>query len=110
VKELSVPSDEDVQERKAERILVRLVEAARALPLDDFLDLGPVARRITAHEQSDRIVALLLKGHLAAPAGEGDDEPDEAGAPPTGGWREGRRDEGRGGRRGGRGRGGGQRR
>jgi ATP-dependent RNA helicase DeaD len=97
VKELPVPTEEDVQERKAERVLDGLAAAAGALPLDDFLDLGPVARRIGAHEQRDRIVALLLKEHLAPPTAEADDEPDEGNEvpPPSSG----RRDGGHGGRR-----------
>jgi ATP-dependent RNA helicase DeaD len=66
VKEIPVPTDEEVQERKADRIVESLAEAGRRLPLDDFLDLGPAARRVAAHELRDRIVALLLKGHLAA--------------------------------------------
>ena len=65
VKEIAVPTDEEVQERKADRIVEALAEAGRRLPLEDFVDLGPVARRIAAHELRDRIVALLLKGHLA---------------------------------------------
>jgi hypothetical protein len=67
VKEIAVPTDEEVQERKADRIVETLAEAGKRLPLDDFLDLGPVARRIGTHELKDRIVALLLKGHLATP-------------------------------------------
>jgi len=67
VKEISVPTDEEVQERKADRIVDSLAEGGRRLPLEDFLDLGPAARRIATHELRDRIVALLLKGHLAAP-------------------------------------------
>jgi ATP-dependent RNA helicase DeaD len=68
VKEISVPTDEEVQERKADRIVDSLAEGGRRLPLEDFLDLGPAARRIATHELRDRIVALLLKGHLTAPA------------------------------------------
>jgi ATP-dependent RNA helicase DeaD len=94
VKEIPVPTDEEVGERKASRIVESLAEAGRRLPLEDFLDLGPAARAIAAHELRDRIVALLLRGHLAAqarPAAEEDGEsetsaPGEArsggGAPP----------------------------
>ena len=112
VKELPVPTEEDVQERKAERVLEGLATASLSLPLDDFLDLGPVARRIAAHEQRDRIVAVLLKGHLAVPAGEGDDEPEGTGRvpPPREARHDARRDGRRDGRRHGHGRGGGPRR
>jgi len=100
VRELPVPTDEEVQERKAERILEALAAAGRALPLDEFLDLGAVARRVLSHELGERIVALLLKEHLAVPSGElVDDEPEGAGETPASA---GRRASGR---RGGRGRG-----
>ena len=83
VKEISVPTDEEVQERKADRIVDSLAEGGRRLPLEDFLDLGPAARRIATHELRDRIVALLLKGHLAAPpaAALEDEGPEERPAP-----------------------------
>jgi ATP-dependent RNA helicase DeaD len=87
VKEIAVPTDEEVQERKADRIVEALAEAGKRLPLEDFLDLGPAARRIAAHELRDRIVALLLKGHLATPpvvAEEEDAEPSEPAAPRPG--------------------------
>jgi len=61
VRELPVPSDDEVEQRKAERIVDALALSARQLPLDDFVDLGPVARRIAAHELRDRIVVALLK-------------------------------------------------
>jgi ATP-dependent RNA helicase DeaD len=66
VKEIAVPTDEEVQERKASRIVESLADAGRRLPLEDFLDLGPAARAIAAHELRDRIVAFLLRSHLAA--------------------------------------------
>jgi hypothetical protein len=95
VKEIAVPTDEEVQERKADRIVEALAEAGRRLPLDDFLDLGPAARRIAAHELRDRIVALLLKAHLAAPPAAGVEEEPAEGPPPArgggGGSRRGRR-------------------
>jgi ATP-dependent RNA helicase DeaD len=111
VKELPVPTEEAVQERKAERVLGELAAAARTLPLDDFIDIGPLARRVVAHELGDRIVASLLKQHLSAPAGEADDEADDATeAAPTGVRREGRHEGRHDGRRRGRGRGNGPRR
>ena len=81
VREIPVPTDEEVQERKADRIVEALAEAGRRLPLEDFLDLGPAARRIAAHELRDRVVAFLLKGHLQSPAVAPLDEEAEA-APP----------------------------
>jgi hypothetical protein len=55
------------------RIVDLLRRGRSALPLEDFLDLGPAARAIAAHELRDRIVALLPArapagaGHRAAP-------------------------------------------
>jgi ATP-dependent RNA helicase DeaD len=91
VRELSVPSDEEVQERKAQRIVEDLAEKGRAFDLEDFLDLGPVARRIAGHELRDRMVAVLLKEHLR-PAAEGpEEEIAEAPAPERRGGHDGRR-------------------
>jgi ATP-dependent RNA helicase DeaD len=74
VRELPVPTDEEVQEKKAARVVDALAVAGRALSIDDFMDLGPTARKIGGHELRDRMVAVLLKGHLAALAGPADDE------------------------------------
>ncbi len=80
VKELQVPSDEEVQSRKVERIVTRLAAEGQALPLEEFLEHGPVARRIADHEHRDHIVALLLRCYLQPPA-ERDEEPEAAPAP-----------------------------
>ena len=84
VKELPVPT------RRAGRASARpsgswttLAEAGRALSIDDFVDLGPVARQIAAHELRDRIVALLLKSHFAATTVREVDEEDPAPQPQT---------------------------
>jgi ATP-dependent RNA helicase DeaD len=82
VKELSVPSDEEVQARKVERIVTRLAAEGATLPLEDFAEFGPVARTIGEHEARDRIVALLLRGHFQPPPPEEDDADT---APPAGG-------------------------
>lgn len=70
VKELTVPSDEEVQDRKVERIVTRLAAEGQSLPLDDFFEFGPVARRIGENEHRDRIVAVLLRKFFEAPAPE----------------------------------------
>jgi ATP-dependent RNA helicase DeaD len=103
VKEISVPTDEEVQARKASRIVESLADAGRRLPLEDFLELGPAARAIAAHELRDRIVAFLLLGHLAAqvkPAPDEDQPAAEAGSPGAEAG-QGRRDFGQGPPRGG---------
>ncbi len=114
VKELTIPSDDDVEVRKAERVVELLAEAGRRLSLEDYAELGPVARQVAEHEIRDRIVAALLKESLARPpvAPDEDDEEDEVHPMPprrrydSGGRGRGgdggRRDGGRGDRRGGR--------
>ena len=67
VGELSVPSDEEVTARKVERIVTRLAAEGQNLPLDDFAEFAPIARRIAEHEHRDRILALFLRGHFQAP-------------------------------------------
>ena len=64
VGELSVPSDAEVQERKVERIVTRLAAEGQSLPLEDFAEFGPVARRIGDHEHRDRVVAVLLRSYF----------------------------------------------
>ncbi len=75
VRELAVPTDEEVERRKSERIVESLALAGGALSLDDFVDLGPVARRVASHELRDRIVAALLKRYLEAAAPREPEEP-----------------------------------
>jgi ATP-dependent RNA helicase DeaD len=93
VTELSVPSDDEVQARKVERIVARLVAEGQALPLEDFAEFGPIARKIVDHEHRDRVVALLLRRFFQAPAEEADDEPAAPPPPPRrdGGFRRRRR-------------------
>lgn len=79
VRELELPSDAEVQARKEERIVTQLAAAGQALPLEDYAEMSPIARHIAAHEQRDRIVALLLRGHFQPPPLE---EEEPALAPP----------------------------
>ena len=82
VGELSVPSDAEVEARKVERIVARLVAEGQALPLEDFAEFSPIARRVAEHEHRDRVVALLLSRFFQAPAEEAADEGTEALPPP----------------------------
>ncbi|HEY6547125.1 MAG TPA: DEAD/DEAH box helicase, partial [Vicinamibacteria bacterium] len=61
VREMDAPSDEAVEERKVERILTRLAASGMELPLEDYAEFSPIARRVVAHEQGTRIVTLLLR-------------------------------------------------
>ena len=65
VTEISVPTEEDVSARKSERVVESLAEAGRRLSLEDYANLGPVARILAGHELRDRIIAALLKDVLA---------------------------------------------
>jgi ATP-dependent RNA helicase DeaD len=84
VGELQVPSDAEVQERKVERIVTRLAAEGQTLPLEDFAEFAPIARRVAEHEHRDRIVALLLQRNFQAPPPEADDvdEPKAPSGPP----------------------------
>jgi ATP-dependent RNA helicase DeaD len=81
VGELAVPEDAEVEARKQERIVSRLAAEGQTLPLEDFAEFGPIARRVLEHEHKERIVSLLLRQFFAAPVPE-KDEPEEPQAPP----------------------------
>jgi ATP-dependent RNA helicase DeaD len=95
VKELAVPSDEEVQSRKVDRIVTVLAAEGQNLPLEDFAEFSPIARRVAEHEHRDRIVALLLRKNFQAPPPEAEDEPPAPASPPRreggGGFRRRRR-------------------
>jgi ATP-dependent RNA helicase DeaD len=82
VTELNVPSDEEVQARKVERIVTRLAAEGQTLPLEDFFEFSPIARRIAEHEHRDRIVALLLRKNFQPPPVEEEDAAESVAAPP----------------------------
>jgi ATP-dependent RNA helicase DeaD len=70
VTELNPPSDAEVQARKEERIVTRLAAEGQSLPLEDYAEFSPIARRIAEHEHRDRILALLLRRYFQAPVVE----------------------------------------
>jgi ATP-dependent RNA helicase DeaD len=82
VRELSVPSDDEVQARKVDRIVTVLAAEGQNLPLEDFAEFSPIARRVAEHEHRDRIVALLLRKNFQAAPPEADDEPPVPAPPP----------------------------
>jgi len=83
VVELQVPSDSEVQARKEERIVTRLAAEGQTLPLEDFAEFSPIARRVAEHEHRDRIIALLLRQFFYTPLPEEEaDEPGPVEAPP----------------------------
>jgi hypothetical protein len=84
VREMTVPSEAEVQERKVERIVTLLAAEGQTLPLEDFAEFAPIARRVADHEHRDRIVALLLRRNFQPPPPEAEDadEAKPAGGPP----------------------------
>src|SRR4030095_15060159 len=50
VGELAVPSDEEVQQRKVDRIVTVIAAEGQNLPLEDFAEFSPIARRVAEHE------------------------------------------------------------
>jgi ATP-dependent RNA helicase DeaD len=80
VGELPIPSDAEVEARKQERIVTHLAAEGQSLPLEDYAEFSPIARRIAEHEQRDRMLALLLR-HFFMPATP-DAEENEPPAPP----------------------------
>jgi ATP-dependent RNA helicase DeaD len=85
VGELPVPSDAEVLDRKVERIVTRLAAEGQALPLEDFAEFAPIARRIAEHEHRDRILAHLLRAYVQAPALKSDAEEPPPPPPAEGG-------------------------
>jgi len=82
VGELSVPSDDEVNARKVERIVTKLAAEGQTMPLEDFAEFSPVARRIAEHEHRDRITTLLLRKFFEAPPPEELEVDAESMAPP----------------------------
>jgi hypothetical protein len=93
VAELAVPSDDEVRARQIERIASRLDAEGQGLPLEDFEEFSPIARRIAEHEHRDRMLALLLRRYLQPPPAEVEEEAPapRPPAPREGGHRRGRR-------------------
>ena len=77
VGELDVPSDEQVEERKLERIVTKLAAEGQSLPMEDYAELAPISKRIANDEYRDRIVSLLLRSYLQPPAPDPEDLEDD---------------------------------
>jgi hypothetical protein len=65
-------------------IAARLAAEGQDLPLEDYAEFSPIARRVAAHEQRDRIVTLLLRKYFEPPPAEPEEEETQAPAPPAG--------------------------
>ena len=73
VSELNVPSDEQVEERKLDRIVTRLAAEGQSLPMEDYAELAPISKRIAKDEYQDRIVSVLLRSYFQPPAPDPED-------------------------------------
>jgi ATP-dependent RNA helicase DeaD len=99
LEERSVPTDEEVEARKTERLVATLAQEASAVSSDDVEDLRKVAEAICSHDDRARIIAYLIQRDVgvgepeaAEEAPEVEKAPEPAAAPPrAGGRRRGRR-------------------
>jgi ATP-dependent RNA helicase DeaD len=84
LEERSVPTDEEVEARKTERLVALFAEEARGVSQDDVEDLRKVADAICAHPERHRLITYLIQRDVAAPETEEEPEPREAepAAPP----------------------------
>jgi ATP-dependent RNA helicase DeaD len=84
LEERSVPTDEEVEARKTERLVALFAEEARGVSQDDVEDLRKVADAICAHPERHRLITYLIQRDVAAPETDEEPEPPEAepAAPP----------------------------
>jgi ATP-dependent RNA helicase DeaD len=89
VHERSVPTDEEIRERKRQRILARLVAEAARAPAEELSALADVADAVATHEERARLLAYLLYKDFSGPvAGEElEQEEEEAARQPAAGER-----------------------
>lgn len=67
VRERDVPSDDEIEKEKAERILSRLAEEAHTMSGEDLADLEETAEALAAHPDRKRIVAYLIRRDFGDP-------------------------------------------
>ena len=67
VRERDVPSDEEIEKEKAERILSRLAEEAHTMSGEELADLEETAEALAAHPDRKRIVAYLIRRDFGDP-------------------------------------------
>jgi hypothetical protein len=79
-----VPTDEEVEARKTERLVALLAEEARGVSQDDVEDLRKVADAICSHPERHRLIAYLIQRDVSAPeTTEEEPEAPEAEPPPA---------------------------
>ena len=65
--ERDVPSEEDIKQRKTERILKRLGDEANEISEKEFFDLEDVADAVAAHPDHRRLIAYLMRRDFGGP-------------------------------------------
>jgi ATP-dependent RNA helicase DeaD len=78
LEERSVPTEEEVEARKTERLVALFAEEARGVSQDDVEDLRKVADAICSHPERHRLIAYLIQRDVAAPEIDEEPEPQEA--------------------------------
>jgi len=78
LEERSVPTEEEVEARKTERLVALLAQEASGVSADDVEDLRKVADAICAHPERHRLIAHLIQRDV----GVGETTEEEAEAPP----------------------------
>jgi ATP-dependent RNA helicase DeaD len=66
LEERSVPTDEEVETRKTERLVALLAQEASAVSADDVEDLRKVVDAICAHPERHRLIAHLIQRDVGA--------------------------------------------
>ncbi len=67
VRERDVPSDNEIEKEKAERILSRLAEEAHTMSGEELADLEETAEALAAHPDRKRILAYLIRRDFGDP-------------------------------------------
>jgi ATP-dependent RNA helicase DeaD len=75
--ERSVPTDAEVEARKTERIMTKLIEEAKDVSAGDIEEMRPVAEAITQHEDRARIITYLMQRDFRGPISLEETEPPE---------------------------------
>lgn len=84
--EREVPSDDEIKQRKTERILQRLSDEANEMSEEEFFDLEDVADAVAAHPDHRKLIAYLMRRDFGGPVDVEElvsDRPDVAEPPPT---------------------------
>jgi ATP-dependent RNA helicase DeaD len=66
LEERSVPTEQEVETRKTERLVALLAQEASGVSADDVEDLRKVADAICAHPERHRLIAHLIQRDVAA--------------------------------------------